>query len=104
MTAVEHIADALGASLVCLVIFGSIASLFLVPRYLKSMERQKLQDTIRLAIEKGQQLPPEVLDAMTRDIRPASTAARDIRVGVIWLAIALALCGFRFAIRPYAGR
>lgn len=100
--ALEHFADALGASLVCLVIFGSFASIFIVPRYFKSRERQKLQDTIRVAIEKGQELPADVLEAMTRDIRPASSRTRDIRVGVVWLAIAAGIAGFGAAIGYYA--
>lgn len=77
--------------LICLIIFGSFASLFIVPRYFKNREREKMQDTIRAAIDKGQQLPPDLIEAMTRDVRPASTAQRDIRLGVIWLAIAAGL-------------
>ena len=78
--------------LVCLVIFGSIASLFIVPRFFRNREREKMQDTIRAAIDKGQQLPPDLIDAMTRDVRRApSTPQRDIRLGIIWLAIATAL-------------
>ena len=88
--------------LVCLIIFGSIASLFIVPRYFKNRERERTQDTIRAAIEKGQQLPPEVIEAMTRDVRPASSAQRDIRLGVIWLAIALGLGALGYAAGDYA--
>ena len=98
----DELAHAIGAALVCLIVFGSIASIFIVPRYFKSRERQKLQDTIRLAIEKGQALPPEVLDVMTRDIRPAPSAARDFRVGVVWLAIGLGIAGFGVAMGQYA--
>jgi hypothetical protein len=75
-----------------LIICGSIASLFIVPRYFRNREREKMQDTIRAAIDKGQQLPPELIEAMTRDVRRApSTRQRDVRLGVIWLAIALGL-------------
>ena len=74
--------------LIVLIIFGSLASLFIVPRYFKNREREKMQDTIRAAIDKGQTLPPELIEAMTRDVRPASSPQRDVRLGVIWLAIA----------------
>ena len=77
--------------LICLIIFGSFASLFIVPRYFKNREREKMQDTIRAAIDKGQQLPPDLIEAMTRDVRPASSPQRDIRLGIIWLAIAAGL-------------
>jgi hypothetical protein len=72
------------------IIFGSIASLFLVPRYFKSVERQKMADTLRAAIEKGQPLPSEVVDAMSSNVRapglPASPQ-RDLRTGIIWLGV-----------------
>jgi hypothetical protein len=89
-----EVTDAIASVIGTVVICGMIVSLFIVPRYFKYRERERMQDTIRAAIEKGQQLPPEVLDAMTRDVRPASSRARDVRVGVIWLAIAAALVGF----------
>jgi Na+/proline symporter len=100
--ALEHFADAIGVSLILLIIFGSFASIFIVPRYFKSRERQKLQDTIRLAIEKGQELPPDLLEAMTRDIRPASSRTRDIRTGIIWMFIAAGIAGFGLAIGYYS--
>ena len=75
----------------CLVPFGTLAAIILVPRILKNRERQQLQDTIRAAIDKGQPLPPEVLDVMTRDVRSMPSAQRDRRLGIIWLAIGIGL-------------
>jgi hypothetical protein len=80
--------------LIVLIIFGSIASLFIVPQYLRSVERQKLQDTLRAAIEKGQPLPPDVVQAMTTDVKPlrsVPSAARDLRTGIVWLGVAVGL-------------
>ena len=71
-------------------IFGSFTAIMIVPRYLKSIERQKLQDTIRLAIEKGQPLPLEVIEAVTHDVKVRS-AAHDLRTGIIWLGMAAGL-------------
>ena len=79
--------------LIVLIIFGSIASLFLVPAWLRSRERQSLQQTLRAAIERGQPLPPEVIDAMTTDVkvkRPPSPQ-RDLRVGIVWLGVGIGL-------------
>ncbi|MBS0297636.1 MAG: hypothetical protein JSR45_15105 [Proteobacteria bacterium] len=87
--------------LVPLGFFGMIAGVVLVPRYFRNKERTEMQQTIRAAIEKGQPLPPEVLDAMTRDVKPAPSAARDIRVGVVWLAIGLGIAGFGLAMGQY---
>jgi hypothetical protein len=72
------------------IIFGSIASLFLVPRYFKSVERQKMAETLRLAIEKGQPLPTEVIEAMSTNVRSRGappSPQRDLRTGIVWLSI-----------------
>ena len=53
--------------LVPLGFFAMIAAIVIVPRYLKSIERQKLQDTLRASIEKGAELPPEVVQALPFD-------------------------------------
>lgn len=72
-----------------------LAAIIVVPRILKSRERQEMQKTIRAAIERGQPLPSEMIDAMTRDAQTPHNSARDLRAGVFWLAIGagLALCG-----------
>ncbi len=49
--------------------------------------RQGLQHTIRLALEKGQDLSPEVIDRLGH---PKPTKNKDLRLGVIWLAVAAA--------------
>ena len=79
--------------LIVLIIFGSFASLFIVPRYFKSIERQKMAETLRVAIEKGQPLPDEVIQAMSSNVRTPGlppSPQRDIRTGVIWLVVGLA--------------
>ena len=74
-----------------------IAAIVVGPALLKSRERREMQSTLRSAIEKGQPLPPDVIDALSREnIKPPVTAARDLRVGVILLAISIgiALMGY----------
>ena len=74
------------------IIFGSIASLFIVPRYFKSVERQKMADTLRVAIEKGQPLPTEVIEAMSSNVRSPGlppSPQRDLRTGIIWLGVGI---------------
>lgn len=85
------------AVLIVLIIWGSIASLVIVPRYFKSMERQKMAETLRAAIEKGQPLPTEVVEAMSSNVRSpgrAPSPQRDVRTGVICLAVGLGLAIF----------
>ncbi len=86
--------------LIVFIIFTSIASLFLVPAWLRSRERQSLQATLRAAIERGQSLPPEVIDAMTTEVkvkRPPSPG-RDLRVGIIWLGVGVGLAAMGLAL------
>jgi hypothetical protein len=74
--------------LVPLGLFTMIAAIVIVPNYLRIRERREMQKTVRAAIEKGQPLPPELIEAMTKDVRPrrVSSAHRDLRIGVILLA------------------
>lgn len=55
--------------------------------------RNDMQLTIRHAIERGQELSPEIIDRLGH---PRSPRNKDLRLALIWLAIAsgLALCGY----------
>lgn len=79
-------------------IFGSIPAIFIARSYFRSRERTQMQQTIRAAIEKGQPLPPEMMDAISRDVRPVPSAARDLRVALIWLGVAAGLVGMAYAL------
>jgi len=84
--------------LVPLGFFLMIVAIVVVPNWLKSRERRELQGTLRAAIDKGQPLPPEVIDAMTKNVKTAPTSLSDLRTGVIWLAVGLGICAFGFFI------
>lgn len=85
-----------------LVIFSAIAAIVIVPQYLRYKERAHLHETLRLAFEKGQPVPPEIVEALTRRRGGAAAALeevqtypvadrgqRDLRRGVVWLAVGL---------------
>ena len=76
--------------IVMFVVIGVVFGLF---AYFKFRTRAETQQTIRLALEKGNALSPELLDQLAN---PEPPADRDLRRGLIWLAlaVALALCGF----------
>ncbi len=59
--------------------------------WLRYRSRQDMQETIRLALDKGHELSPELVDRLGH---PKASKNRDLRLGVIWLglAVALALC------------
>ncbi|ODT63189.1 MAG: hypothetical protein ABS77_04690 [Phenylobacterium sp. SCN 69-14] len=75
-----------------------ITAIVIVPRYLKSLERQRLQDTLRASIEKGAELPPEVVQALTSDAKPPPSPYRDLRAGIIWLGVAVGFAALGFAV------
>ena len=81
-------------------LFAMIAALVIAPRYFKSMERQKMADTLRAAIEKGQPLPSEVIDAMSSNVRSPvmlPSPQRDLRTGIIWLGVGVGLAALGLA-------
>lgn len=76
-------------------VFGTITAIILGPTYLRSRERREMQETVRRAIDKGQALPPEVIEAMTNDVaKNLPSRTRDIRRGIIWLAIGIGIAAF----------
>lgn len=77
------------------IIFASIVSVIVGPGYLKSKERREMQETVRRAIDKGQPLPPEVIDAMSKDVsKNLPSRTKDIRSGIIWLASGIGIAAF----------
>jgi hypothetical protein len=82
--------------LIPIAFFAMIAAIVIVPGWLKSQERAQMQDTLRSAIDKGQPMPPEVIDALTKNVKVAPTAVSDLRTGVIWLGIGLGIAAFGY--------
>ncbi len=81
--------------------FAMIAALVIVPRYFKSMERQRVAETLQVAIEKGQPLPTEIIDAMSSNVRTPGlppSPQRDLRTGIIWLGIGVGLAAMGAAV------
>lgn len=91
-----------GDFLIPIAFFAMIAAIVLVPRYYRNKEQQDLQATVRAAIEKGQDMPAELIDAIAKERRPAYSPARDIRGGIIWLALAGGLAGFGYYMSWFA--
>lgn len=78
--------------------FAMIGAIVIVPTWLKSRERSELQSTLRTAIDKGQPMPPEVIDALTKNVKTAPTSLSDLRTGVLWIAIGLGFGVFGYVI------
>lgn len=73
--------------------FAMVVAIVCLPFYFKSRERREMQRTLRAAIERGQPMPPEVIEAMTKTVKLPPTRLRDLRTGVIWLAVGIGVAG-----------
>jgi len=72
--------------------FLMVVAIVAIPAGLKSRDRREMQATLRAAIEKGQPLPPEVIESISKEnAKPPATAARDLRTGVILVAVAVGI-------------
>lgn len=91
--------------LIPIAFFAMIAAIVIVPQILKSQERARLHETLRTAYEKGQPVPPELIETLQGGVRPMAAptdrSQRDLRAGVIWLFVGLGFVGIGAAF--YAG-
>lgn len=73
--------------------FMAIALIFFIVLYFKHRSRAEMQQTVRLALEKGTELTPDIINRLGE---PEPSKNKDLRAGLIWtaLAVGLALCGF----------
>lgn len=76
-------------------VFGTITAIIVGPTFLKYREKRDMQETVRHAVDKGQDLPPELIDVMTKDVQKAlPSRIKDIRRGIIWLAVGIGIAAF----------
>ena len=75
-----------------IVMFVSIAVVLIAVFWFRYRARAELQHTVRSAMERGVELSPELVEQLGATPQPRE---KDLRLGVIWmsLAIALVLCG-----------
>ena len=71
-----------------IVMFISIAVVFIALFWFRYKSRVTLQETVRSALDKGIELSPEMIDRLGVQKQPR---AKDLRLGVIWMSLAVAL-------------
>ena len=83
--------------LIPIAMFAAIALIFFIVLYFRQRSRADMQQTIRLALERGTELTPELIDRLGAPAEPSRN--RDLRLGLIWMALAagLAMCGLAVA-------
>lgn len=86
-----------------IVLFISLAAVLSFWLYFRYRARQALQQTVQKAIERGQDLSPELLDRLGQ---PRKSGHADLRRGVIAIGLGVAFAAFGFildepdAVRP----
>ena len=73
------------------IIVASIVAIAVGPAYLRTREKQRLLDTLRVAYERGQPVPPEMIASLQTGEKPRPSPERDLRIGIVLIAIALAM-------------
>ncbi len=101
----ENLAEALVPVFGCMMIASVVIGPIWIGSYFKSKERQRVHETLRLAYEKGQPVPPELIEAIQRDGRAdvRTTAERDLRRAIVLMGVALGLIGIGGATSYYGG-
>ena len=79
----------MGEEIVPIVMFIAIAVAVIGGFYFKFRGRAAVQETIRTALEQGQQMSPELLAELAGDQSPPRE--RDLKRGVILISLAVAL-------------
>jgi UDP-N-acetylmuramyl pentapeptide phosphotransferase/UDP-N-acetylglucosamine-1-phosphate transferase len=85
--------------LIPIVMFISLAVVLIFLFWFRWRARDAMQQTIRMALDKGHELTPEIIDRLGG---PNPGKYKDLRLGVIWLAIALGLALLAFGVGNFA--
>ena len=83
-----------------IIMFLSVALVLIVGLWLRFRSRDAMQQTIRLALDKGHELTPEIIDRLGH---PKAGKYKDLRLGIIWVAIAVGLALIAVAVPDPSG-
>jgi hypothetical protein len=81
--------------LIPIVMFIMLGLVFIVMFYLRFRARVETQQTIRLALEKGTELSPELIKQLGE---PEPARDQDLRRGLIWIALGVGMAVLAFGI------
>ncbi len=79
--------------------FLTILAIVVGPMWIRSYyaerDRRSMHETLRVAFERGQPVPPELITALQDNVvrRRPSTPESDLRRAVVFMAVGLGLCG-----------
>ncbi|MCK7598558.1 DUF6249 domain-containing protein [Microbulbifer sp. CAU 1566] len=70
-------------------------SLWMVLHF-RNKQSLAIQETVRIALEKGMPLSPELIDQMGANNKPHPL--KDVRRGIVWIAVAVGMALFGYCI------
>ena len=77
-----------------IVMFISIALVFIALFWFRYRSRSEMQQTVRSALDKGIEISPELIDRLGA---PTPRKHKDLRLGAIWMSLAVGLVLIAFA-------
>jgi len=83
-----------------IVMFLSIVLIFFIVLYFRQRSRADMQQTIRLALERGTELTPELISRLGAPAEPSKN--KDLRLSLIWFALAVGLMLIGVAMARFA--
>ncbi len=87
--------------LIPLSFFAFLTAIIVVPNILKYRDRARMHETLRAAFERGQPVPPEMIDALQRDVKKIDSPRADMRRAVILIGVALGLVAMSFVLGQF---
>ena len=85
--------------LIPIVMFISLAVVLIFLFWFRWRARDGMQQTIRTALDKGHELTPEIIDRLGH---PKAGKYKDLRLGIIWIAISVGLALMAIAVGNFA--
>lgn len=85
--------------LIPIIMFICIAAVLVCLLWFRFRAREGMQQTIRMALDKGHELTPEIIDRLGH---PKAGKYRDLRLGVIWISVAVGLALIAVAVGNFA--
>ncbi len=85
--------------LIPIIMFISLAAVLIFLFWFRYRSRESMNETVRMALDKGQELSPEIIDRLAQS---TGGKYRDLRLGIIWLSIAVGLALLALGVGNFA--
>lgn len=96
---IDHIIDELVPLFGIFMIIALVIGPIWIRSYYAAQDRARLHETLRVAYEKGQPVPPELIESLQAKAsdRPMPTPERDLRRAIVLIFVGLGLCALGYA-------